>query len=251
MKNELSQGEMLVKELQTELETTQQITSPLSPDITHVSSQTSPLFSPKRLPKSSQTSPLFSPPKTSPGGAKKLQNLPEDEEGTFLEGSFNETNSSNVKISYTQREGSNIIANTGSDLHSEMTALGMSISDPYDSEGPLASDLTDPLSETSDVGVVNTGNKTPPTLALLTEHDSVSLYIACEDYFPLTMSPNPDNDMELSLKRGDYVYVLGEADDIGFFMGQLANGKKGLVPSNFVKKLTDNPCELTYTLMYV
>lgn len=242
-----------MKELQSELEIyTQQ------PDTIHASMQTSPLYSPQRLPKSSQTSPL-STPKTSPA-TKKTKCLQEADEGT-TGGNLETISGGNLdSISEGNLEsasgGQSKNERNPTDLHSEMTAIGMSMLDPYDSEGPLPSDgnLTDQSSLTletsgSEVGVITEEvgvvieSKTPPLLHLLSD-DAVSLYIACEDYFPLTMSPNPDSDVELSLRKGDYVYIHGEPDDIGFFVGQLASGKRGLVPSNYVKKLTDSPCEL-------
>ena len=51
------------------------------------------------------------------------------------------------------------------------------------------------------------------------------------------LSPNVDCEVELSFRTGDLLLVYGEMDDDGFFMGEL-NGKRGLVPSNF---LTDVP----------
>lgn len=43
--------------------------------------------------------------------------------------------------------------------------------------------------------------------------------------------------MELAFRTGDIIYVYGDADEDGFFMGEL-NGERGLVPSNF---LTEAP----------
>ncbi|GFU65724.1 RIMS-binding protein 2 [Trichonephila clavipes] len=43
--------------------------------------------------------------------------------------------------------------------------------------------------------------------------------------------------MELAFRTGDVIYVYGEADEDGFYMGEL-NGERGLVPSNF---LTEAP----------
>ena len=51
------------------------------------------------------------------------------------------------------------------------------------------------------------------------------------------LSPNVDCEVELHFRTGDLLLVYGEMDDDGFFMGEL-NGKRGLVPSNF---LTDVP----------
>ena len=61
--------------------------------------------------------------------------------------------------------------------------------------------------------------------------------LALYDYDPHELSPNVDSEVELSFRTGDLIKVYGEMDDDGFFMGEL-NGKRGLVPSNF---LTDIP----------
>jgi len=61
--------------------------------------------------------------------------------------------------------------------------------------------------------------------------------LALYDYDPVELSPNVDAEVELSFRAGDIVLVYGEMDDDGFFMGEL-NGRRGLVPSNF---LTDVP----------
>lgn len=43
--------------------------------------------------------------------------------------------------------------------------------------------------------------------------------------------------MELSFQTGNVIYVYGDMDDDGFYMGEL-DGVRGLVPSNF---LTEAP----------
>lgn len=65
--------------------------------------------------------------------------------------------------------------------------------------------------------------------------------IALYDYDPQELSPNPDAEMELAFMTGDVIYVFGEMDEDGFYMGEL-NGVRGLVPSNF---LTEAPLEAT------
>lgn len=39
--------------------------------------------------------------------------------------------------------------------------------------------------------------------------------------------------MELAFHAGDTIYVYGDLDEDGFYMGEL-NGNRGLVPSNFM-----------------
>ncbi|GIY46656.1 RIMS-binding protein 2 [Caerostris darwini] len=64
------------------------------------------------------------------------------------------------------------------------------------------------------------------------------VYIARYSYDPIKQSPNENPEAELKLMAGDYVLIFGEMDEDGFFNGELLDGRKGLVPSNFVEKLT-------------
>jgi hypothetical protein len=64
------------------------------------------------------------------------------------------------------------------------------------------------------------------------------VYIARYSYDPFKQSPNEHPEAELHLNAGDFILVTGEVDQDGFFMGELLDGRKGLVPSNFVEKLT-------------
>lgn len=54
------------------------------------------------------------------------------------------------------------------------------------------------------------------------------------------MSPNPNYDLELPLMAGDYLYVYGDMDEDGFYHAQLMSGQSGMVPSNFIEKVTDD-----------
>ncbi|XP_039298084.1 RIMS-binding protein 2 [Nilaparvata lugens] len=66
----------------------------------------------------------------------------------------------------------------------------------------------------------------------------VKKMIALYDYDPQELSPNVDAEqVELSFSTGNIIYVYGEMDDDGFYMGEL-EGVRGLVPSNF---LTEAP----------
>ena len=40
---------------------------------------------------------------------------------------------------------------------------------------------------------------------------------------------------ELAFSRGDVIAVYGDADDDGFYLGEL-DGRSGLVPSNFLQE---------------
>jgi hypothetical protein len=61
--------------------------------------------------------------------------------------------------------------------------------------------------------------------------------IAMFDYNATENSPNANPDEELSFRSDDIIYVFGNVHDDGFYYGQLENGSKGLVPSNFLKEL--------------
>lgn len=41
--------------------------------------------------------------------------------------------------------------------------------------------------------------------------------------------------MELAFRSGDTITIYGDMDDDGFFMGEF-NGRRGLVPSNFLQE---------------
>lgn len=48
--------------------------------------------------------------------------------------------------------------------------------------------------------------------------------------------------MELAFQTGNEIYVYGDLDDDGFYMGEL-NGVRGLVPSNFLTEAPDQPSQ--------
>ncbi|XP_072228174.1 RIMS-binding protein 2 isoform X3 [Leuresthes tenuis] len=56
--------------------------------------------------------------------------------------------------------------------------------------------------------------------------------------------PNEHPEAELPLVAGKYLYVYGNMDDDGFYEGELLDGQRGLVPSNFVEFVQDKekPC---------
>ncbi|XP_063310431.1 RIMS-binding protein 2 isoform X14 [Pelobates fuscus] len=61
----------------------------------------------------------------------------------------------------------------------------------------------------------------------------VHLCIARYSYNPFD-GPNENPEAELPLVAGKYLYVYGDMDEDGFFEGELLDGQRGLVPSNFV-----------------
>ena len=63
------------------------------------------------------------------------------------------------------------------------------------------------------------------------------VYIARYSYDPFQHSPNDSPEAELQVNAGDYILVWGDVDEDGFYDGELLDGRRGLVPSNFVEKL--------------
>lgn len=61
-------------------------------------------------------------------------------------------------------------------------------------------------------------------------------FVANYDYNPNSLDDGFDRSMELSLERGEFVYVIGRADLDGFFEG-ISGGRRGLVPSTYIKEL--------------
>ncbi|XP_051533860.1 RIMS-binding protein 2-like isoform X3 [Myxocyprinus asiaticus] len=51
--------------------------------------------------------------------------------------------------------------------------------------------------------------------------------------------PNEHPEAELPLVAGKYLYIYGDMDDDGFYEGELLDGQRGLVPSNFVEFVQD------------
>jgi len=71
------------------------------------------------------------------------------------------------------------------------------------------------------------------------QSDNVRVFVVLYDYDPYQSSPNDQPDIELPLSAGEHMYIMGDADDDGFYNGILTDGRCGLVPSNFVRQLYD------------
>uniref|UniRef100_A0A674AJD3 RIMS-binding protein 2 n=1 Tax=Salmo trutta TaxID=8032 RepID=A0A674AJD3_SALTR len=67
---------------------------------------------------------------------------------------------------------------------------------------------------------------------------TVRLCTARYSYNPYD-GPNEHPEAELPLVAGKYLYVYGTMDDDGFYEGELLDGQRGLVPSNFVEFVQD------------
>ncbi|KAM6051889.1 RIMS-binding protein 2 isoform 2-T4 [Theristicus caerulescens] len=75
----------------------------------------------------------------------------------------------------------------------------------------------------------------------------VHLCIARYSYNPFD-GPNENPEAELPLTAGKYLYVYGDMDEDGFYEGELLDGQRGLVPSNFVDFVQDNETRLASAL---
>ncbi|XP_054587317.2 RIMS-binding protein 2 isoform X3 [Nothobranchius furzeri] len=67
----------------------------------------------------------------------------------------------------------------------------------------------------------------------------VRLCVARYSYNPYD-GPNEHPEAELPLVAGKYLYIYGTMDEDGFYEGELLDGQRGLVPSNFVDFLEDD-----------
>ncbi|XP_062360313.1 RIMS-binding protein 2 isoform X4 [Cinclus cinclus] len=75
----------------------------------------------------------------------------------------------------------------------------------------------------------------------------VHLCIARYSYNPFD-GPNENPEAELPLTAGKYLYVYGDMDEDGFYEGELLDGQRGLVPSNFVDFVQDSETRLSSAL---
>lgn len=64
------------------------------------------------------------------------------------------------------------------------------------------------------------------------------VYISRFNYDPYKQSPNDNPDSEIPLNAGDFILIYGGVDDDGYCVGELLDGRRGLVPSNFIEKIT-------------
>ncbi|XP_019718354.1 RIMS-binding protein 2 isoform X8 [Hippocampus comes] len=73
----------------------------------------------------------------------------------------------------------------------------------------------------------------------------VRLCIARYSYNPYD-GPNEHPEAELPLVAGKYLYVYGTMDEDGFYEGELLDGQRGLVPSNFVDFLKEETTSIQH-----
>ncbi|XP_042750555.1 uncharacterized protein LOC122193750 isoform X2 [Lagopus leucura] len=72
----------------------------------------------------------------------------------------------------------------------------------------------------------------------------VRRFLARHSYDPFE-GPNEDPESELPLTAGQHVYVFGDVDEDGWFLGELTDGTRGLVPSSLVTEVSDNELDTT------
>ncbi|KAJ8025592.1 Janus kinase and microtubule-interacting protein 2 [Holothuria leucospilota] len=69
------------------------------------------------------------------------------------------------------------------------------------------------------------------------ERPKQRMFMAVYSYNPMEHSPNENPERELTFKEGDLIRVQGHMRNDGFYHGMI-NGKKGLVPSNFIEEIS-------------
>ena len=75
------------------------------------------------------------------------------------------------------------------------------------------------------------------------------LYACKYSYDPFKNSPNDNPEAELPLTAGEFLFILNEEDEDGFYTGELLSGKRGLVPSNFVERVNLEKSQLSKYLL--
>lgn len=77
------------------------------------------------------------------------------------------------------------------------------------------------------------------------------VYMAKYGYDPFKQSPNENPDAELAFNAGDYIMVFDDIDEDGYFIGELMDGRRGYVPSNWLDRLTgEDLFEFQATTLY-
>ncbi|ESO02429.1 hypothetical protein HELRODRAFT_188705 [Helobdella robusta] len=87
--------------------------------------------------------------------------------------------------------------------------------------------------------ITDNGNNTNNNDITNSRYD-FQVFVAKFTYDPFHLSPNDNPDAELSFLAGDYLFIYGDVDEDGYYEGELMDGKKGLVPSNYVEKVPDD-----------
>lgn len=83
-------------------------------------------------------------------------------------------------------------------------------------------------------------NELQDSMVSTSDPSEVHIFQALYNYDPNQYSPNEQPSEELQLTSGDFVVVYGDMDEDGFYYGESMEGQKGFIPSNFVRKLSEN-----------
>ncbi|CAN0371377.1 unnamed protein product [Lampetra planeri] len=90
----------------------------------------------------------------------------------------------------------------------------------------------------SEVDDLDTDHVSPISSLAARGKSKLQVFIARYSYNPFE-GPNENPEAELPLAAGEYVYVYGDMDEDGFYEGELMDGRRGLVPSNFIERISD------------
>ncbi|EFX63144.1 hypothetical protein DAPPUDRAFT_335885 [Daphnia pulex] len=93
------------------------------------------------------------------------------------------------------------------------------------------------LQHTVPLNTINPQTETSADMLEIPGKGRCYVYLAKYTYDPFTQSPNDNPEAEVSLASGDYILVWKTMDGDGFYEGESLDGRKGLVPSNFIKRL--------------
>ena len=63
--------------------------------------------------------------------------------------------------------------------------------------------------------------------------------LATTDYNPNEISPSIHSHDKLAFHSGDIIYIHGNIRDDGLYIGELENGKKGLVFPEYLKEILE------------
>ncbi|KAL8619156.1 hypothetical protein ACOMHN_019428 [Nucella lapillus] len=109
------------------------------------------------------------------------------------------------------------------------------IDDPELVEQLLKENQTNALQSSSTDGKTKSDSHlTPNGVATRPSLGPTRRMVALYDYDPQELSPNVDSELELAFKQGEIIFIAGEMDEDGFYMGELGE-VRGLVPSNFLQ----------------
>ncbi|TRY57239.1 hypothetical protein DNTS_003308, partial [Danionella cerebrum] len=108
---------------------------------------------------------------------------------------------------------------------------------PRSAQSPRKSSPTHEVDTASEVEELDI-DVPPVSFSVRKAAAKLQVFIARYSYNPYD-GPNENPEVELPLTAGEYIYVYGDMDDDGFYEGELMDGRRGLVPSNFIELISD------------